>query len=309
MSYTTGSAVSFAAVKTALIDECVTDGWTNTADSGGYVVLSKSGVFVRVIDAVDKISFRGRTSLDAGNAPNNVNIGDIHIYDGTQINIEYPVSFPLTYHIFTFTNEVFLVIGYGDRYQWAAFGLSTQAGITGTGAFVGASFGNMDTYPYFSILSITSSSGGLSGPFRSPGALFWGTDANNDAVRNSFIHSNIDPSYPWDLGETTNSLSITGIRNITQLLDTQPNAYNSESVLLPIRAYKERTDSKRSQVLEVENARYIRVDNYNNGEVITLGLDKWMVLPWHQKNVPSRNGGTGVNHSGTFGWAIKYEGP
>jgi hypothetical protein len=303
MAYSTGSAVSFAAVKTALVDACVADGWTNTADAGSNVVLSKSGVFVQVVDAVDSLAFRGRTSLDAGDAPNAVTMGDAIVNLGDS-DI---VSFPLTYHVFTFTNEVFLVIGYGDRYQWASFGLSTQVGLTGSGAFVGASFSS-DRGTNYGVLSMTSSTGGTY-PNQPSGALFWSTYAYNIQARNSFIHTNIDTANPWILGLTSTSTNLTGIKYLTQLIDTQPNTFNSESVLMPIRAYKERTSSKTSQVAEVENARHIRVDNYNNEQIITLGLDKWMVFPWYAKNVAVRNGGVSLQHSGTFGWAIKYEGP
>jgi hypothetical protein len=302
MAYTTGSAVSFAAVKTALANACVADGWTNTADAGGEVVLSKSGVFVQVVDALTELAFLGRTSLNAGDAPNSVTIGDITIVSANYGVGDDIVSFPLTYHVFTFTNEVFLVIGYGDNYQWASCGLSTQAGLTGSGAFVGASYGSVRA-PYYARVQLTSSTGGHTTYKQSSMALFWATTASSVNERNCFVHSNIDPLLPW-------ALSLTGVKSYTELLNTQPNTFNSESVLLPIRSYKERVDSKISQVIEIENARYIRIDNYNNEQIITLGLDKWMVFPWYRKNITDRNcAEQWKDHTGTFGWAIKYEGP
>jgi hypothetical protein len=308
MSYTTGSAASFAAVKTALVNACVADGWTNTADAGGAVVLSKSGVFVQVVDTIDGLAFLGRTSLDAGNAPNACAMGDITI--AILAENSDVVSFPLTYHVFTFTNEVFLVIGYGGKYQWATFGLSPQAGLTGSGAFVGASCGSTRSC-YYNVATIGDTIGGGYSHQNSSLALFWNTKWGFVNQRNCFVHSNIDPTYPWDLGLTTSS-DQTGVKYMTELIRSQPNSFNSESVFIPIRAYKERTDGKSSQVIEVANARHIRVDNYNNEQIITLGLDKWMVFPWYRKNTAVRNGsGTAqsVNHTGTFGWAIKYEGP
>jgi hypothetical protein len=308
MAYYTGSAVSFAAVKTALVNASVTDGWTNTADAGGNVVLSKSGVFVQVVDALDELAFLGRTSLDAGDAPGAVTFGDITVNAPQTGMATAVVSFPLTYHIFTVTNEVFLVIGYGDLYQWATFGLSTQAGLTGTGAFVGASWGATRT-PTFAPIYLTALGGRVSYGEGCP-ALFWQTTAISAKQRNCFVNTNIDPLYPWDMGLVTASSVITGIKPLTELLNTQPNAFNSESVLLPIRAYKDRPDSKISQTAEVENARCIRNDNYNNEQIITLGLDKWMVFPWYRKNITDRNcAEQWQDHTGTFGWAIKYEGP
>jgi len=82
-------------------------------------------------------------------------------------------------------------------------------------------------------------------------------------------------------------------------------------VLLPIRAYKIRPSSKVSLIGDLENARYMRIDNYAPGEVFNLGAERWKALPWHQKNATpaGRSGGDGLTHTGTLGWAIRYEGP
>jgi hypothetical protein len=310
MAYYTGSAVSFAAVKTALVNACVADGWTNTADAGGNVVLSKSGVFVQVVEALVSLSFLGRTSLDAGNAPNPVSMGDITVLQDAYGVVSDIVSFPLTYHVFTFTNEVFLVIGYADRYQWATFGLSTQAGLPGTGAFVCATASTRSGYRGLVDIRAGRSAVPWMYSVTTP-ALFWPTTYVTAGHKNCFLHSNIDPSLPWTLPLTELEYDTTGIQHCTELIKTQPNTFNSESVLLPIRAYKERIESKISQVMEMENARHIRVDNYNNEHILTLGLDQWMIFPWYKKNVADRDctGATYQDHTGTFGWAIKYEGP
>jgi hypothetical protein len=34
-----------------------------------------------------------------------------------------------------------------------------------------------------------------------------------------------------------------------------------------------------------------------------------MIFPWYRKYSATRDGGTNIDHTGTFGWAIKYEPP
>lgn len=89
----------------------------------------------------------------------------------------------------------------------------------------------------------------------------------------------------------------------------QPNSWNSEATLLPIRAWKARPSSKISMTADLEFARHIRIDNLSPGDILTIGSDQWKVFPWYRKDVSAHNGGYFVNHTGTFGWAIRYEGP
>ncbi len=61
--------------------------------------------------------------------------------------------------------------------------------------------------------------------------------------------------------------------------------------------------------LQFENAKFIRINNYEPEQLIVLGNDKWMVFPFYKKNSESL-GGTGISdHTGTFGWVIRYDGP
>jgi hypothetical protein len=285
MAYTTGSATSFAAMLTALTDACVADGWT--WDSGNEVIW-KGAIFAKlsVVSGTygGGLSVLGRTSTTAGDGPNYAQIGPA---------LQTALIFPITYHIFTFANEIMMVISSGDQYQWLTFGQSQQPGLPGSGNFYGASLAvsvDIDLW-------ITSSQG------YATQALFWNTSLAIFETRNCYIDSDLDGG-GWSL--TTNPV---GIKYATELIDSQPNSYNNESVLIPIKGFLPRASDKFSQTLEVENARHMRIDNYQNEDIITLGLDKWMVFPWFVKNTAVRNGGDDVLHTGTFGWAIRYEGP
>jgi hypothetical protein len=288
MAYTTGTAATFAAMRTALTDACVADGWT--WDSGNEVIW-KGTIFAKVSIATgtygDGLRVLGRTSTTAGDGPNYTQIGPA---------LRVPLVFPVTYHIFTFTNEVMMVVSSGDQYQWLIFGQSQQAGLIGTGNFYGSSLAetvvpsvDMSTY------------GGTAS-----NAIFWNYSAYYAGAKNCFLDSNIDTG-GWNLGEGISGRSCAGIKYASELIATQPNAYNSESVLLPVKVFKTRADSKYSQTMEMENIRHMRIDNYQNEDIITLGLDKWMVLPYFVRNTSDRD--SGLYDTGTFGMAVRYEGP
>lgn len=308
MAYVTGDAADMDAVKTALVDACTANGWTEDTDSDGKTVLVQDdsslsdSIYVRVEKATDNddnsvLELLGRTSLDGGDAPYVVSIRH-KLANST-------ISYPVTYHTFVFLYEVYFIIQYGDRYQWCAFGQSQQSGLSGTGNWIGATFGQESDD---SLISIKSHTGGYSFGSNTSAAWFWATSRKADrAAANCWVHNDIESSYPWALGNGSNGADPVGIRYLTELIKAQPNQFSGEGILLPIRAYKQRPESKVSQIAELENARHIRIDNYTPGEVITLGDDEWMVFPWFKKNTSERDGGSEINHTGTFGWAIKKE--
>ena len=91
------------------------------------------------------------------------------------------------------------------------------------------------------------------------------------------------------------------------LIQRTPNTWNGEATLLPVQAYLARPSSKVSLIAELGHMRYVRIDNYNAGDIITLGADRWKVFPWWQRNAASRDGAD--FSSGTLGFAVRYDGP
>ena len=292
MAYYTGSANDLTALRQALIDTCVLEGWSWNPVSE---VLSKGALFLRLQVVSGYLTLLGRTSGTSGDAAGVVRIGQIG---------STPLAFPLTYEIFAFAGEVYLVINYGiDFYQWCAFGGSSVQGLPGTGMWVAASLGAGDAA---SGVSVSATDGG-SGGSTTTAALFWATNILSTANRNAWVHSDLD-GQGWWLGQTLAG-ALVGIRPAVPLIGLLPNSWNSEAVLLPLRCYKIRPSNRISLVVDVEHARCTRVDNYTPGEIISIGSDRWKVFPWYRKDVTSRDGASAANHSGTFGWAIRYEGP
>ncbi|WPP47086.1 hypothetical protein [Pseudomonas sp. AN-1] len=305
MAYYTGTANDMAALRQVLIDACVLEGWSWDA---GAEVLSKGGLYLRATLSADGLSLLGRTSAAAGSAPNAVRIGKLFQKVGQPT---YDIEFPATYEIFAHPGEVYLVVNYAaDRYQWAAFGQSTVDGMSGTGMWfaatsaqlVAGSPGGTQTAPIDIGLTGTGA-----GSILTSAAPFWARSSNYATVNNGFVHSDLD-GQGWQMGAGAN-LNDFGIAPAATLLGILPNSWNSEAVLLPIRVYKARSANKISLVADLEHARYTRVDNYEPGQVIAIGDDRWKVFPFYRKNAAVRSGGAGINHTGTFGWAIRYEGP
>jgi len=295
MSYYSGTANDMSALRQALIDACVLEGWSwNGTDE----VLSKGALFLRLQITSGYLTLLGRTSATAGDAPSIVQIG-VPIKEAS-------VSYPVSYELFVFSAEVYLVINYStDRYQWLCFGGSTVQSLAGSGMWFAASVG--PTVPWYGVVMSPYddiSSNGSGGSVAACPGLFW-RQVGVSGGANCWVHSDLD-SQGWWLAQTVGGNQI-GISAST-LVAVLPNSWNSEAVLLPIRAYKIRAAGKVSLIADLEHARYTRVDNYTPGEIVIIGSERWKIYPWYRKNTAQRNGGMSVDHSGTMGWAIRYEG-
>lgn len=291
MGYYNGTANDMTAVRSALVNACTLEGW---AWNSSTEMLSKGAMFLRLQIVSGCLTLLGRTSAAAGDTP-----AVLRIAPFTSV----PVTFPVTYEIFVFAGEVYMVVNYSvDYYQWCAFGQSTVLGLPGSGMWVGASVCSL-TQSSASTIIITEYTG--SSYYGCCPALFWNSGEGDRA--GCFVHSDLDTQGWWwsqSLAEAP-----VGIKAAMPLIGLLPNAWNSEAVLLPIKAYKVRPSSKISLTADLEHARYTRIDNYAPGEIISIGSDRWKIYPWYRKNSSVRNGAAQINHTGTFGWAIRYEGP
>lgn len=321
MPFYSGVANSFADLRTALFSACVDEGWVQEdADT-----LSKGVAYVRATINVGSTSslgpgiiLQGGTGLSDGNlilpSTTRPRFGRPH----QSIGIE---SWPMAYSIFIFDNpdEVFLVTNFNvDSYWWLAFGVSDNPGVPGTGLWLGAisrtgqgpSGGNGG----IAIQGAGGGSGSSNGD--SSGALFWQTqsDATVPSTTNNCTiqHSLNARDWAGNVNAFGSAIVTTdgfnAILPVSNLMSSQPNTYNAEAILLPIQAHVWQSSQKLTPVVEVRNARYLRIDNYVPGQILTLGGDQWIVYPWYRKDVASRDGGSTINHTGTFGWAIKYDG-
>ncbi len=298
MAYYSGTANDMSALRQALIDACVLEGW---AWNIGTEVLSKGEMFLHAQVISGYLRLRGRISPSSGDMGHVVQIGPFTGYAPKPLPA---FVYPISYQLFIFAQEVYCVINYSiDCFQWCAFGQSSVDGLPGSGMWVGATAAQEKSGYTYGINMFASSGGSSGGNYFCP-ALFWATSF---APVEWAVHSDLDGQGWWS-SQTQNGATV-GVGAAAPLIGIQPNNWNSEAVLLPIRAYKVRPSNKIGLVADLEHARYVRVDNYAPGQVIDIGGDRWKVFPWFRKNTASRNGGDAIDHTGTFGWAIRYEGP
>lgn len=310
MSYYSGTAATLGGLRTALLGHAQTDGWVLTGDvlskAGVYFQIGITGVVIGEVFFERNITCLGcESDVVANPAPHVVMMGRIFFRSG------YPtreITFPCNYEVFGFAQELYLVANYDvDSYQWMAFGKTSVPGIPGQGGWCGASIGSgIAGSNAADAVNIYATDGG--GWCGCP-ALFYSISAATTTAWNYHVNSGLD-GHGWShVNSATPSYNVMGINNVAPIYGMQPSAWNSETTLLPMRCYKERGSYKTSLSADLDNARHLRIDNLAPADILTIGSDKWKVFPWYRKDSSARNGGADINHTGTFGWAIRYEGP
>ncbi|MBZ9665432.1 hypothetical protein H3221_011800 [Pseudomonas sp. LMG 31766] len=322
MAFYSGSASSFEDLLTALASACATEGWV-WADG----ILSKGAAYIRPYTSAANTTSEGLGLLIQGGTGKSG--GALTGASGViprlgragataaMVDISFPVAYSI--HVFDSPDEVYLFIRYSvDRFSWLAFGVSSVPGLPGTGLWLAAcarrgymSSGDLGGF------SIRPDSGGGTGINNSSSArcspgLFWVSDrASNFTARQDCIHANIDGE-GWS-GQTGGGSGIQGfnaIYPVFNLITYSPSPWNGESILIPIQPHIWRASNKCSLVADLGHARYVRIDNYEPEQIISIGPDQWKIYPFAQKNSEERDGATyGIAHSGTFGIAIRYDGP
>lgn len=298
MAYQTGTLNSLSDIQTVIRVFLTDNGWTWDA---GDSTIHKDSVFINITVTATRVEIRGRTSV--GSATGGYAAVGV-------MNDRAPllsITFPATYYAFLNDDEFYFVINYDvARFQYLCFGKSTIdfSSLGGLGTFLsgsnnsyfayGASLGPIYTRPS-GLLSLNGETlGTTAAPF------FMGKNRLGPPP-SDFVHTNLDANaWALDIGDFC-----VGNQYAGNLLSVLPNAWNGESPLLPIRAYKRMAESKISLVLDLQHARQCRVDNFNDAEIINIGPDQWQVFPHHRKNTAVRDGANPGDHTGTLGWAIR----
>lgn len=308
MAFYSGTATSFADLQSVVENNCVANGWV--LNSG---ILSKSGCFFKLTSAAKYLRLYGGTSQSTstlnGMPAQGVMLGSVTGYE---------MAFPINYdiHIFNDPDEVYLVVSYNNGfYQQLSFGKSNIPGIGGTGAwFTGSYRSNISLTNSTDILLYMGVSADSCGavPYGGIGVgLFFSSSSGVGSYPSNFVHCGLD-SVGWKTdGTTTAGTGFYGASYAAGLLSSLPNLANNANVLVPIKAIQYRNSNGRTIIANLFNARYLRIDNINPGEIITFGSERWKVYPMYRKDTVQRNGlawSTGAMHSGTWGYAVRYTG-
>ena len=308
MAYQTGQVASFSNLLSTIQDVCVLNGWT--LDQG---ILSKDGTFVRLSLAAEGntngILVQAGTGSSGGSlvSPSPVvpRMGRPTTAEGSPWQ---SIQWPAVYHIHLHAepDEVFVILNFNVTFfYFLAFGRSSVDGLPGSGVW---STGTVCTRPLsafdgLSGVGITPEGGTVDG-YRCCGAPFWAPSQGQISYMADTIQTEADGSWTTASGPK----SLLGVGALAPLIRRSPNVWNGESTLIPLKAYQQLDAEKVRLVLDMAHARYVRVANLAPGDVITLGTDQWRVYPFYRKNSDVPDGGYPLSHSGTFGWAIRYDG-
>jgi hypothetical protein len=301
MAYYSGQASSYDELLTVLVNGCVANGWV-WADS----ILRKNGCYIKLevvtsgsatgIKATGGTGVSGTSLLNAATTiPRMGNPGVINL-----------ITFPVLYHLFVFDNEVYLKIKFNvNTFHYLAFGKSDLT-LSENGLWISATACGAGSYSNSTGGVLISDTTGGAGGGVNPSAVapFWNTNSFVDNWSNAVIAHGFD-GVIWSSGTKIANF----VSSLAPLNARQPSSWSNDSIFLPINIYVDRASSKKSLACQLQNSRYLRVDNFNPEQIIQLGSDKWMIFPFYKKDITSRNGGGFIDHTGTFGWAIRYDGP
>lgn len=319
MAYYSGQVASFNELLTALVNACVTENW-NWVNG----ILSKNTIYIQPEISTSIVETKGpglflhagtgRNGLNLANkSPMSVRIGDFASSGGKIPNI----VFPLDYQIFIFNDpdEVYLIIKYSiDRYMHLAFGGYGSILPVYIDGSIGAGYTQRTTENDRKGIHINATDGGQSLWYVN--SVFAGfmhqTLRNTIETVTTGVYCNTTEYSGWNrVGSQIDFIN--SIKNLYPLLSRDPSAWSSASLLLPIQIVARQPSNKVSILAEVKNARYIRLLNYEPEQIISLGDERWKIFPFHKKNSAVPNGSdlesSPIDHTGTFGWAIRYDGP
>ena len=310
MAYYSGQASRLQELVNTVVNHCVTEGW-----SWNNVVLSKnSGFFTLSVQNVGV----GQTTqnvvrLCAGTGSSGTVLDNIApighaigtaIHDTTYGMTKFPIQYNL--HINENHDEVYLICKYDQNfYMWLAWG--ANASVDGTqapwtaGSFGVPSVGRYQTYYSRWPMIVIYEYGSSNNVDSTTAGFFWNTvypALSNPKTYTSCLYS----QGAWQT-------SISSVIPNQPLVQRSVSNFFNESILLPILPSIQVGSSKVQILTAIKNARYIRMSNYEPEQIINLGYEKWKVYPFYQKNSSLKDGGTYINHTGTFGWAIRYDGP
>jgi hypothetical protein len=328
MPYATGTATSMSSLLTALRSACTSNGWTLAGN-----VLYKNGCYAEIFagpafstaTADMHLRIRAGNGIDGANAltdpaPEYSSIGYLYSANTTGASI-IAWDWPVTYHVHMHGDEVHMFVNFfaGQKWHFMAFGRSPAPGSVGTGNWHTATISRNSSGGFLIY-------GGNEGIFQVDGngssagwggGYFWGRNSTFQVLTSSYMHGAFIESTGlprWNIGlgaawSTYAEGAISASVCAMPLMAYSPNAWNSQSILLPIQIANLRLSSKISLIGELAHARFCRNDFIDPGAVITLGADRWKVYPMWEKNTSVRDGVVRGTHSGTLAIAVRYDGP
>jgi hypothetical protein len=312
MPYATGTANNATELRTALTNLATANGWTWDATNQmlykapvyGKLTISGLNLFVQSALGYSGATLTTPAAQGAGISAN---------ISKTGITV---ITYPLTYHVFVHANPnvIVLAVNWGTVWwQWLMFGNAKSLGDEPNPLWHwGSAASNMPAGAGVYVNNTMGPTSQVQIPAAAPLAP---SSAGN--YLNSALYANLD-AIGWRYNLLGNSLADPNNANsgyaAGPLLSTQPNAWNGETELIRLQPMVLRASSFWSYIADLWHVRITRNDNFSDGQIITIGSDRWFIAPCFRKDVANRDtsqgGGTAsFTHSGTMALAIRYDGP
>lgn len=317
MAYQTGTISSAADLVSAIQAFAQSNGWA--LNSG---VLSKGSVYTHIAATdANNVEIRGRRNGLASSpdiCPRKSRIS--FQTDGWPASVEY--------HMFANTNPdtiwVTLVVNVIEHYH-LGFGMLEKYGQWGGGQWFHGQHttGNDGTN---CASRIEDGVQAYYGTYNRPRecALFWNQkdgetwdSADSVSGKCSFLECDLR-GYVWEADDGTLKDSTLNRVYLPTIIDPihrrNPNSFNNQTVLTPFTLFLLNADGHYMNLGHVGHVRWLRLENYNPGDVLEIGSDRWKVFPWMIKDTGSPDGdaqGYGDNtfSTGILGCAVRYDGP
>lgn len=328
MPYITGTAANQAALLTALRDAATANGYTLDGS-----ILKKGNLHVNTYNSATSGEDNALVVQMGTGSSGGALTGAFQYGVTPNRSTVFRCSYPVTYDIHIHDAELFMVWWDADgKYFWLAWGQSSPFSDTpaaGSCLWCGGTQSTAFTmnagtyYTPYRWINIGPTFGGsttantVESQQRVVPALFWHTHNPMASSFSSTIYTDTDGAVLGGRGtvtDSTDNYTVTGIDHLAPLIARQPNTWNGEAVLLPIQCYTPVASFKKELDIQLKHARYCRLNNIEPRTVITIGAEKWKVYPWYKLDRTTPDGSSSgassnaVDHTGTFGWAIRYDG-
>lgn len=311
MAYQTGTVADLTALKSVIETFCTSNGWTLSVGTS-LSTLHRGSVYVALdvnLVTQEHLNVLTGDGLDGSNDL----ISQRFASSLWKKFMNIDIGNPFTYHLFMSANQdnFFCIVNYATSYiKHLCFGLMDKYGTWTGGEYYSASDGG----------SVDAGTGTfLEFDFRDDVNAGWGVApfiANRLRI-SSLIRCDVNGLDTWlqnyrnwnGGGDTEYRLGIS--HAVTAYLSRASlNQWTSDVTLVPFILSALRDTNDMSIIGQIPQLRSTRCDNFNIGDIITLGSDQWMIFPWYFKSFASPNGNfhtISTPHSGLHAFAIRYE--
>lgn len=309
MAFQSAIVNSAADMRSAIETFAQANGWT--LSSG---VLSKNGCHTL-------LSNPSASELRIQNAKNG-------IFSGNEISVRYSriflTSWPsaATLNMVAFSNPdtIWVTMNFDVvRFMHIGFG-----NIAKYGTWTGGQWFHAQHTSRTKDSNVTSSVDGQSSPNSQNGssecALFW-SPTNYDSWYGGYAEntaSSIECDLRgriWEPPQVSDPSNLHNIQVPTVTAVTHkknPNVFNGQTILTPFQLWLKASDGFMQCLGHVGHLRFVKLKNYNPGDLITLGSEKWKLYPWHIHDIGNpdgiRNASENLGSTGILGVAVKYDG-